>query len=178
MLRTIRPLVVALPALLLLITACDQAEPELTTTTTAPAGEVTTLPGGSDTTAGGETTTTVAGETTTTLAAQPVESYEVIVRTGTDDGEVLWILIPPGDYSAISLENLVVEVVDETDAPVLEMHVFDDADALEAGRIPAEDRTDAEQTLVDDHYLVSLTEGNVVTFRGPFEDQGEFILGS
>lgn len=151
------------------LAACNQAdEPELTTTTT-------TVPRSTTTTAA--TTTSSADETTTTLVGQPVEDYDVVVRSSTDDGEVLWVVIPPGDYTDVDLEGFVARLRDETDG-LWELSVFDDPAALEAARVEADLRTDEEQTLVDEHRLVTLREGSIVSFGGPYEDAGEYVLGS
>ena len=106
-----------------------------------------------------------------------VDGYEVQVATTQDEGRVLWVTIAPEDYTDRDLEDFVGGVVDSEDA-IWEFHVLDDVAAVDAVRVPEADRTEEEQQLVDDHYLVSVTEGNVVTFRGPFESAGSFVLGS
>ncbi|HSJ26985.1 MAG TPA: hypothetical protein VLB67_02175 [Acidimicrobiia bacterium] len=151
------------------LAACSPEEAELTTTTTL-----------------ADTTTTAAPATTTTTttagSADPAEpaitEYEVVVRTSTADGEVLWVLIEPGDYNDIDLENLIRELVDESDTALFEVNVFDDAEALEAGRVAEEARTEEEQALVDEHYLVALVDGAIIRFEGPFAEFGETAVGS
>jgi hypothetical protein len=71
----------------------------------------------------------------------------------------------------------VVALVDEEE-DLFELHVLDEVEAVDAARVPEADRTEEEQALVDDHYLVSITQGNVVTFHGPFESAGSFLIGS
>ncbi|GIU91384.1 MAG: hypothetical protein KatS3mg011_0290 [Acidimicrobiia bacterium] len=150
------------------LAACDSPETGLTTTTAVVAQPPTTM-----TTTTTTTTTTVAAE-----EAEPVTEWEVVVRSSSDQGEVLWVVIPPGNYNENSLEGLLATIVEETPGPVWEVHVFDDPGALEAARVEEAQRTEEQQTLVDQHHLVSLVEGNVVRFQGPFADSGEFILGS
>lgn len=159
------------------LTACDRsAEPELTTTTTT---ETTAPPA---TQPPQDSTTSTAsdadpGATTTTVQANEIDSYEIQVATTVDEGRVLWVTIPAEDYTDRDLENFLVALAD-TEEGLWEVHVLDEAAAVDAARVAPEDRTEEEQSLVDDHYLVSLTEGNVVTFRGPFESAGSFLIGS
>lgn len=147
--------------------ACSRQDPpELTTTTTT---SPTTAP---------ETTTTTAEDSTSTTTAPTIESYEVVIKSSTDGGQVLWVVVPPGEYSSVAVESLLARVIEETGGPIWEVHVFSDPEALEAARIPAEDRTEAESELVANHYLISLIEGNTVRFQGPFADLGEYVYGS
>jgi hypothetical protein len=164
-------------ALALASTACNRsAEPELTTTTTVVSeAPSTTLP---------PTPTTEASPTTTADTTPPtsapvkqIESYEIQVATSVDEGRVLWVTIPAEDYTDRDLENFVVELYDGEEG-LWELHVLDDPDAVAPARLAAGDRTPEEQEMVDDHYLISLTESNVVTFHGPFESAGSFLIGS
>jgi len=146
------------------IAACS---PEATVTTTTS----TTLPPTS-------TTTTSAPETTTTEAGAVVETYDVVISSTNEQGKLLWIVIPPGEYSSVAVESLLTRVIEEVEGPIIEIHVFDDPEALEAARMPEADRTDEQQSLVVDHYLISFIGGNTVRFQGPFEDLGEYAFGS
>ena len=163
---------------MLAVAACDRgSEPELTVTTSATTNtlDTTATP---DTTVAETTTTSAPGDAaTTTLARNPIEGFEIQVATTEDEGRVLWVTIPAEDYTDRDLEDFVVSVVDEEDE-IWELHVLDDVAAVDAARLPAADRTEEEQAVVDDHYLVSVTEGNVITFRGPFESAGTFLIGS
>ncbi|MGF1667867.1 MAG: hypothetical protein ACFCVC_16530 [Acidimicrobiia bacterium] len=164
--------------LALVSTACNRsAEPELTTTTT-------TVPAESPSTTMPPTPTTEVPPTTTAETTPPagapvkeIVDFEIQVATSADDGNVLWVTIPAEDYTDRDLENFVVTQFDEEDG-LWELHVLDDAGAVAAARVAAADRTPEEQALVDTHYLISLTEGNVVTFHGPFESAGSFLIGS
>lgn len=170
--------VVLLAAVAILGAGCDRgAQVALTTTTTDPATEAT-----SATATGGDTgtaTTTADGSTATTsvVAAVPVEDYQVAATTSAPEGRLMWVVVPPADYTSRDLENFVVGVVEENQG-LWELHVVDDADAADAARIAAAERTDAEQALVDSHLLLSLTEGTVITFQGPYQEMGSFTLGS
>ncbi|MEX2423210.1 MAG: hypothetical protein WD990_04455, partial [Acidimicrobiia bacterium] len=107
-----------------------------------------------------------------------ISDYEVVVRGSATGGETLWILIEPGDYTDVDLENLIRELVDESDATLAGINVFDDRDALDAGTVAADARTDEQQELVDEHFLVSLVDGAVIRFEGPFAEFGETAVGS
>lgn len=161
----------------LALAACDRgAEPELTVTTStssASAAATATTAAGVATT----TTTTADGASTTTLASMPVEDYDIQVATSGDEGQVLWVTIPAEDYTDRDLEDFVVGVVEDV-GDIWEFHVLDDTAAVDAARVSEGDRTEEEQALVDEHYLVSVTEGNVITFHGPFEAAGTFLIGS
>lgn len=161
--------IVALVAVVVLTAACSPEEAELTTTTT---------------TSPTSTTTTLVEVTTTTensgdaQASPAIEEYEVVVRSSATTGETLWILIEPGEYTDIDLENLIRELVAETDVTLFGIHVFDDRDALDAGRVEPDARTDDEQALVDEHFLVSLIDGAIIRFQGPYAEFGETVVGS
>ena len=166
--------------LVLALAACTQEseDTELTITTTT----TTTV-----TTTAAQVTTTIApvesdddedggDESQTTQVGMAVEGYDIAVRSSTPEGEVLHVVIEPGTYTDIDLENFVVATLDERD--LAELHVYDDRDAVDAALVDAEERAEAEQALVDDHYLVSFTDGNVITFQGPFSDVGAVRIGS
>ncbi len=167
-----------LVAVVIAIAACTGSDEgvELTTTTS-------TMPEVASGTSEAEeeaTTTTTLAETTTTEASagQPVEDHRVVVRTDGPDGDLLWVLVDPGEYTSVDLENFVFDFLGSSDTAIWEVHVFDDEAALTAGRIEADERTSDEQGLVDAHYLVSVTEGVVLTFQGPFAAFGGAVFGS
>ena len=162
--------IIALAVVVLLIAACSPEEAELTTTTTTTSVESTT------TTFDETTTTTGSGDNT--QASPAIEDYEVVVRASSTAGETLWILIEPGDYTDIDLENLIRDLVAETDGTLFGIHVFDDRDALDAGRVDPDARTEDEQTLVDEHFLVSLIDGAIIRFQGQYAEYGEIVVGS
>jgi len=164
-------------AVVVLVAACSPEEAELTTTTTTVAsGSTTTAP------AEDETTTTTAGseddDDSDADAGPAITEYEIFVRSSSTAGETLWILVEPGDYTDIDLENLIRELVDESDVTLAGINVFDDLAALEAGRIEEDARTADEQLLVDEHFLVSLVDGAIIRFQGPYAEFGETAVGS
>ncbi len=175
-LRLVRPMLLVV-VLALATAACNRsAEPELTTTTTSVANEApsTTVPQATTTEA---PPTTVGSTPSTTAPVKQIDDYEIQVATSVDDGDVLWVTIPAEDYTDRDLENFVVTMFDEQDG-LWELHVLDAVDAVDAARVADDARTPEEQELVDNHYLISLTEGNVITFHGPFESAGSFLIGS
>src|SRR5687767_14753256 len=94
--------------LVLGLVACDDGETTDLSTTSSLIASPTT---------GGEvaTTTTVAagGDTTsTTLVGQAVAGHEVVARVSDPAGETLFIVIPPGAYTDVDIENFVVGLVD------------------------------------------------------------------
>jgi len=158
-------------ALTLVLAACDSdGGAELTTTSSLVTP--TSAPNF-------DSTTTVAGDevTSTTLVGQPVDSYDVVLRESTDDGETLYIVIPPGDYTAVDLENFVGDLIDD-DEELESAEVFDDEGALEAFLLDADEQTATDLALIDDHYLVSLIDGHTISFHGPYADEGEYAIGS
>lgn len=174
MIRRLIPLV----AVVILVAACSPEEAELTTTTTTAPSESTTTAPDAD-----ETTSTEAEDDADDgdgdgVSEPAISDYDVVVRSSGTAGETLWILIDPGDYTDIDLENLIRELVDESDVTLAGIRVFDDLDALEAGRVDSEARTDDEQALVDEHFLVSLVDGAIIRFEGPYSEFGETAVGS
>jgi hypothetical protein len=168
---------VALFAAVMMMAACSPEEAELTTTTTTTPAETTTTASPTTTVADGDEDDD--GEDGDGDAPAPaITDYEIVVRASATGGETLWILVDPGDYTDIDLENLIRELVSESDATLVGVNVFDDRDALEAGRIDPDARTDEEQELVDDHFLVSLIDRAVIRFQGPYEEFGETVVGS
>ena len=159
-------------ALSLLSVACDGEEAALTTTSS-----LVTDPGeeGSPT-----TTTTVAppGEgASTTLVGEAVGSYEIVAREPVTDGEVVYIVIGPGAYTDVDLENFILDLY-EGGIATYGAEIFDDAAAADAYLKAEEDRTAEEVALIELHHFASLVGGTIIRFQGPFTDSGEFVLGS
>ncbi len=155
-----------LMTLVVLGAACNRADdPALVTTLSLPPVTEAT------------TTTTTQTVTETTIGGDDIEEFEIVVRSETDEGLQVWVVVEPGNYSDIDLEGLIIKLVESEDG-LFEAHVFDDPDALVAARIDEADRTADEQALVDAHYLVSLLDGSIVRFQGPFAEYGEFVFGS
>ena len=158
--------------LVLTLAACDDGETTDLSTTSSLIASPTT---------GGEvaTTTTVAtgGETTSTLVGQQVASHEVVARVSDPAGETLFIVIPPGAYTDVDVENFVVGLVDSGEV-TYGAEVFDDPGAVDAFRKPQAERTEGETQLIDQHHFATVQNGTSMIFRGPFADSGEFVIGS
>ena len=104
-------------------------------------------------------------------------TYDIAVREPVAKGEVLYVVIPPGKYTEADLQAFVGDMV-AANPKIWQMYVFDDQAAVAAARVPAADRTASEKDLLAKHHLVSLLEGQVVRFEGPYSSYGEVILGS
>lgn len=158
----------------LALAACNSDEAEITTTTMDASQLTTTTTRASN----GATTTTEAGTSGTTKPpADEITSHEIISRQSTEDGETLYILVPPGNYSDRSIENFLGDLL-EDEVAVSGVEVFDDRGALDAALKEEADRTAAEMQLIDDHHLVSLSNGVEVSFQGPMSNFDDFIMGS
>ena len=170
--------------------ACGSGDvPALVTTTSW----VVTTPASTTTAPELETTTTVPD--TSTMVEEPAETaedasdtetdaveaseifYRVVRQESTRDGNRLFLEIPSGSYTDRDLENLVLSVYEERD-DLYEVHVFDNRDAVEVLVKAEEERTADESELLERHYLVSLLEGSILRFQGPFANLEGFIIGS
>ena len=167
-----RTLIFLLVVFGVLVTACDSVEAELSTTSSLVTG-TTETPGQAT------TTTTPEDEVTTTtiLRGETVASYEIAVRISTDNGEILYIVVPSGAYTDVDLENFVGDLL-EANPDLWGAEVFDDEAAVQAFVIPEDQRTEEQQALLDDHHFVSLIGGDTMKFQGPFGEFGEFVIGS
>jgi hypothetical protein len=155
------------------VTACNSNEAQITTTT-IDAALLTTTTTTSPTPPDTDTTDT---PDTTEQPSDPVESYEVISRESTDQGETLFILVEPGEYSDVSIENFLGDLLEDETA-VAGVEVFDDRAALDVAMKEETERTDEEIELIEQHHLVSLVEGRQVDFQGPMSDYEDFVIGS
>jgi len=165
-------MIVGLMAIGLLSAACDSGEAELSTTSSLVTG-TTEAPNQPTTTSVSEDD----GTTSTILRGETVASYDVAVRIATDNGEILYIVVSPGAYTDVDLENFLGDLL-EGNPDLWGAEVFDDEDAVQAFVIPEEQRTEEQQELLDDHHFVSLIGGDTMKFQGPFAEFGEFIIGS
>jgi hypothetical protein len=169
-LRRISLPLVPLLALAVVVAACDGEEASLTTTSS-----LVTDPGEE-----GSPTTTAApagDETSTTLVGESVGNYEIVAREPVTDGEVVFIVIGPGAYTDVDLENFLRDLYDRGIA-TYGAEIFDDAAAADAYMKAEEDRTPEEIALIEQHHFASLVGGNIIRFQGPFTESGEFVLGS
>ena len=158
----------------LVVVACNSDDADITTTTADASQLTTTTTTGSST----DSTTDNGGTTgTTAVPSDAVESFEIISRLSTEDGETLYILIPPGNYSDVSMENFLGNLLEDETA-VSGVEIFDDRIALDAALKEEAERTAEELQAIEDHHLVSLHDGTQVQFQGPMDDFGDFIIGS
>lgn len=162
------------------LAACDSEDASITTTT-ADASQLTTTTtvseGTDSTTEGADTTSGDTSPDTTVDMGDPIESYEVISRESAESGETLYILVEPGDYSSVSFENFLGDLI-ESDTAVSGVEIFDDRTALDAALKAEDQRTAEELQAVEDHHLVSLTNGRQVSFQGPLTEFEDFVIGS
>ena len=112
-----------------------------------------------------------AADTTLPPAIPP---YEVIHRLIVDDRTTLVILVEPGAYTTVQLENLVYDVVD-TYSPNTAIVVDDRAAADLAIK---DDLTPEEQATLDARTFLRIENGVDVTFHGPYADAGGMTVGS
>lgn len=117
-----------------------------------------------------EETPTVA----TTGAVSGMPSYEVVHRLIEDDRETLIVVVEPGTYSNVELENLVYDIVERfTPSAVM---VVDDREVADLAVL--EERTDEEQERLDAHTFLRIEKGVEVTFYGPYADFPGLTVGS
>ena len=128
-------------------------------------------------------TTTAAGDTdtdpvtSTTLRGETVASFDVVARISSDNGEILYLVIPEGAYTDVDLENFIGDLM-ESGEGLWGAEVFDNDDAVQAFVIPEDQRTEEQQQLLDEHHFVSLIGGDTLKFQGPFSEFGEYVLAS
>lgn len=157
--------------------ACSGEDAQITTTTLDASLLTTTTTTATVGDGNGEESPPTSGTSDTTQPSEAVESFEVISRQSSEDGETLYILIPPGDYSDVSIENFLGDLLEDETA-VAGVEVFDDRAALDAALKPEADRTADELQAIEDHHLVSLVDGRQVAFQGPMSEYEDFVIGS
>ncbi|MDE0171102.1 MAG: hypothetical protein OXS29_16600 [bacterium] len=176
----------------LVVAACSRDGEEAPETTVAPAATTATTSAAVADAAGSAGDTTVASEPadpdadaapgesaeTTTVATVEVvaglPSYEVVHRMIEDDRETLVVVVEPGTYSNVQLENLVYDVVERfTPSAVI---VVDDRDVADLAVL--EERTDEQQDRLDAHTFLRIEGGVEVTFYGPYADFPGLTVGS
>ena len=131
-----------------------------------------------------------ATSTTTTTSTPPLPTlrYSIEARRTGPGGDTVLVLLPPGTYSDLDLEDIMSEVV-ERFAPIATAYAVDTLDTDGDGvRNPATvvlgvlERSSgfstAETAFRSDHFFLALEDGFRVVFQGPFEDLPPVILGS
>ena len=112
-------------------TAAPTTEPDPTTTvTTTTITAAVDKPGSA----------TESPSTTATEEEGGEISFRVARQESTRDGTVLHLEVPPGDYTDVDLENLVLSMYEERD-DLYELHVFDSHEAISALLTPESERT-------------------------------------
>ena len=184
-------LVVPLVVVAFLTGACNRDEDEASETTVTPAaasvttsttvadsGETTSTTASTETpTTAGTTASGEAGENTTvvtTAAVSGMPGYEVIHRLIEDDSETLVIVVEPGSYTNVELENLVYDIV-ERFSPSAAI-VVDDRTAADLAIL--DERTADQQASLDAHTFLRIENGVEVTFYGPYADFPGLTVGS
>lgn len=133
----------------------------------------TAAAGGSDP----ETAASTPSSTSTAAAAPPgpaLPPYEVRHRMIEDSGETLVVLVEPGSYSNVELENLVYDIV-EQHSPRGAV-VVDDSAAADLAVLDG--RTAEQQDSLDSRTLLRIDNGVEVTFHGPYADFPGLTVGS
>lgn len=179
---TMQRVLIALIALSLALTACNRGADDTTTTTsTAPDQPVTRTTGQTAPDIVSDDGVDTPGDTTDggdiDVPPEELPSYSIVRREGAEGGDRLVILLEDYQYTDRILEELIFEIT-EVYSPVLEAYLIDDDAAADLVLLDEAGLSDEERNLIADHLFVSLTEGNLVTFQGPFADMGEFRLGS
>lgn len=165
---------VLLASLSLSVAACDgDQEADLSTTSSVVTSTTQVVEREPTTTE----VSTSESATSTSLVGETVTDYEVTARIPTDNGEILYVVIPTGAYTDVDLVNFIIRLKEE-DPELWGIEVFDDPAAAEAYVVAEDERTEEQQALLAEHHFLTLSSGNQVDFRGPFSDLDDFILAS
>jgi hypothetical protein len=163
-----------LMALALVASSCRRGDDESSTTTTAPAATtslvVTTTTPGDSTVPGGDDGST----TTTAEVVGGTPTYQVVERSDGEHGDELVVLVEPGSYTEVELQNLVYDIVDRFQ-PVRAIVVDDAAAVVLAG---AEELSEEDAEFLAGHTFFVLTDGVDVTFSGPYSQIADLTVGS
>lgn len=160
-------------AAVMVIASCSSSS-DTTTTTTAPTTTSTTTTVPTTT-----TTTTVATTTTVPQEPPPFPEYRTVERIVVPEtGDTVVLLLDPASYSSLSDLDLYEVIADATDRfpPILIAHVVDSPEAAEA--VLLEEPDEAQQRILEVHYLARLEDGFRIVYLGPFEESGTAVLGS
>jgi hypothetical protein len=116
-------------------------------------------------------------QTSTTLVGESVGSYEIVAREPGTSGEVVYIVIGPGAYTNVDLENFLLDLY-ESGVATYGAEIFSDPAAVDAYLKAEADRTPEEVALIEQYHLASLVAGTTIRFQGPFAEFGETVIGS
>jgi hypothetical protein len=188
-------LISLLAALALVGAACDNGEETPGTTLASTATTAAAAPAGSDAPGGADAASPTGddadsgpedaaddaadGDEAATTTTDPdvvagLPSYEVVERVEADRGEEIVVVVEPGTYTNVELQNLVFDIVDRF-APLTAV-VVDDPAAAEL--VFAEDRSPEDEAFLEEHMFLELVDGVEVTFRGPYSDLKGLVVGS
>lgn len=171
-----------LAAAALALPACNRggggaADPTLPPVETAAAVVTSAASTVASTAPAGSAPEAAASSPSSTAAAPPgpaVPPYEVRHRMIEDSGETLVVLVEPGSYSNVELENLVYDIV-EKHSPRGAV-VVDDSAAADLAIL--DERTVEQQDSLDSRTLLRIDNGVEVTFHGPYADFPGLTVGS
>lgn len=159
-----------LVAAAMFVVGCTGGDTVLDTSTSLLVGGDTS-PDGAPTTIPGE------GVTGTTVRNQAITEHRQVHSEDTDNGPVLHLVIPRSGYTEIDVESFIRDLRDAQPG-LWGVELFDNADAQVAFMRPSDLRTEEQRTLVSRHHLVTLTEGELLIWRGPFSSLGRSTIGS
>ncbi len=171
-----------LAAAALALPACNRggggaADPTLPPVETAAAVVTSAASTVASTAPAGSAPEAAASSPSSAAAAPPgpaVPPYEVRHRMIEDSGETLVVLVEPGSYSNVELENLVYDIV-EQHSPRGAV-VVDDSAAADLAIL--DERTAEQQDSLDSRTLLRIDNGVEVTFHGPYADFPGLTVGS
>lgn len=169
------PLIAMFAFLALVLLACSDDDPELTTDSTIITGgtnapATTTTTEGSDDGEGD-------GSPSTSLVGQTVTDFEVVARFPNDNGEERYYVIPEGAYTDVDLTQFVIELL-ETDSELYGAEIFDSLQAADAYQVEEADRTDEQNAYIETDHFVTLVGRDRIEFHGPFAEFPDSAIGS
>lgn len=169
-----------LSVLALLVVACNGDDAELTTDSTiitGPTGTDAPAEAGPTTTAGSGNEGNGGASPPTTLAGEVVSESEVVNEVPNENGVAQIIVIPPGAYTDVDLENFVFDLLEEN-PDLYGAEIFDDPAAADAFLVPEADRTEEQVALLDRHHFVTVTGRARIDYQGPFAEFPGGAIGS
>ncbi len=164
-------------AFTLAVAACNRGDDETATTTGPTIAESVASSRATTTSSAGGAATTVSGDSTvatTTAVVVGMPSYEVVATTPGSSGDALVVVVEPGAYSNVELENLVYDIVDRF-APASAV-VVDQNEAV--ALLALAELDDAQREFLAAHTLLQIADGVEVTFLGPYADIPRLTVGS
>ena len=112
--------------------------------------------------------------TSTTQVVAGMPTYQVADRIEEAAGDRLVVVVEPGAYTEVELQNLVFDIVDRFQ-PVAAV-VVDDPAAV--ALVSADELSDADQEFLARHTFLTISDGIEVKFSGPYADVADLTIGS